>query len=128
VPGRESRDSRELLVRDGARLPAQASALSAHPREASAHALLDARPLEFRDRAEDASDEPAGGRTGINPFAHRHERDAARMPIVEQHDQVPKVSTETIETPAHDGLHPMGPHVCHELVERGPAILRAAGG
>ena len=126
VPGRESRDSREPIVRDGARLPAQASALGAHPREASANALLDARPLELRDRAEDAGDEPAGGRAGVDPLAQRDERDPAGVPVVEQHHQVAKVPAEPIETPAHDGLHPMGPHVGHELVERGPAVLRAA--
>ena len=109
VPGRESRDSREPLVRDGARFPAQAPALCAHPREASANALLNARPLELRDRAEDAGDEPAGRRAGVDPLAQRDERDPARVPVVEQHHQVPKVPAETIETPAHDGLHPMAP-------------------
>jgi hypothetical protein len=126
LPRGQIRDSQEPLVRHGAGFSAQATALCAHTREASPNALLNARPLKLRDRAEDPGDEPSGRCAGVDPLAERDERDPARMPVVEQHHQVPKVPPETIETPAHDRLHLMAPHIGDELVERRPAIFCTA--
>src|SRR5262249_11878137 len=39
---------------------------------------------------------------------------------------MPQIAPEPIETPAHDALHAMAPHIGDELVERGSAVLRAA--
>jgi hypothetical protein len=94
--------------------------------EARSNALLNPCSLELGDRAEDPSNEPAGGGAGVDPLPERDERDAARVPVVEQHHQVAEISPETIETPAHDGLYLVAPDICHELVECGPTVLRAA--
>ena len=88
-------------------------------RQARRDALLNARALELCDRAEHPGDEPAGGRAGVDPLAERNKRDAARVPVVEQHHQVAEVPAETIEAPAHDRLHSMVPHIGDELVEGG---------
>jgi hypothetical protein len=50
------------------------------------------------------------------------------VPVIEQHHQVTKVPAETIETPAHDRLHPMTTYIGDELVERWLTVLRAAHG
>src|SRR5262249_40851456 len=100
--------------------------LRARSREASDDAFLDARALELCDGTEDASHEPAGRCGRVNALAHRDERAPARLPFVDQQDQAPQIAAKPIEPPAHYGLYLTSSGVAEELVERRPAILRAA--
>ena len=86
------------------------------------NALLNPRPLEPAMEPSTFGPAPSGG-AGATP-RRGHERNAPRLPIVEQHDQVAEVPAETIEPPAHDALHSVAPHVSDELVERGAAVFR----
>src|SRR5688500_1908629 len=95
-------------------------------RKSCVNPLLNPGPLELRDRAEHAGDEPTARRAGVDPFAERDEGDAARLPLVEQQDEVTQVASEAIKAPAEDRLHFVPARVRRQLVERWPAVLRPA--
>src|SRR3954451_3978615 len=88
--------------------------LCAGAREPSDDAFLNARALELCDGAEHAGHQSAGSSGRIDPFTHRDECDPARLPFVEQQDQVPQIAAETIEPPAHYRLHLVPTNVGHE--------------
>jgi len=87
------------------------------------NAFLNAGTLELCDRGKNTGHESTRRRARVDPLAERDERDAARLPLVEQEDEMAHVPAETIQSPAHDTLHAMTTHVGDELIEGGPAIL-----
>jgi hypothetical protein len=65
-------------------------------------ALLHASALKLRDRRQHTSNQPPGRRGRVDTLAERHERDPARLPLVQQQHEMTQVATEPIELPAHD--------------------------
>jgi hypothetical protein len=45
--------------------------------------------------------ETAGGRRAIDAFSNGDKLDAQGAKFIEQHDQVPEVATEPVQTPTH---------------------------
>jgi hypothetical protein len=85
--------------------------LSPRSRETGLNPLLNTRALKLCDRAEDTSYQATGGRTGVDSLAERNERHAARLPFVEQQDQMAQIASETIKTPARHGPHFMAANI-----------------
>jgi len=104
IPQRQVGDRRERGVGDRQRPAAEACSLRLRARQAGADALHDSAPLELRDRAEDVHLEPASRRRGVDAFVQRDERDAERLQIIEQRDQVLQVAAEAIELPGDDRI------------------------
>jgi hypothetical protein len=102
--------------------------LSLRPRtsQARVYPFLNPRALELCDRAKDAGHEPTGCCAGIDAFAESYERDAARLPLVEEQHEVPEVPAEPIESPADDRVDFVSTDVSHQAIERGPAVLGPA--
>ena len=65
-------------------------------------------------------------RRGVDAFAQRDEREAERLQVLEQRDQVLQVASQPIELPRHQHVELAAPRVRHEPVERRPAVGRAA--
>ena len=63
---------------------------------------------------------------GVDPFAQRHERHAADLPLVEQQHQVAEVSSEPVQAPAHHRVDLVSPNGCCKGVERRPTIFGSA--
>jgi hypothetical protein len=63
--------------------------------------------LELRNRAQYARHQPAGRGARVDAFTERHERDASRLPVVEEEDEMAKVSSESVEAPAHHSVELM---------------------
>jgi hypothetical protein len=48
------------------------------------------------------------------------------LQVLEQRDQVPQIASEAIQPPADHDVEPAASGVLREVIQRGPAILRAA--
>jgi hypothetical protein len=62
----------------------------------------------------------------VDAFSEADEADTQRLQFLEQQHQVAEVASEAIETPADQRVEAPSLGVPYELVERGPALLRAA--
>jgi hypothetical protein len=122
---RECGTSLKLPTR-GVAAPAEAFPLRLRPSQSGVNPFLDTRTLELRDRSEYSRDEPTGRRARVDPLAKRHERDPARLPLVEQQHEMAQIATEAIEPPADDSADAMPAHIPRQLVEYWPAIFGAA--
>jgi len=71
-------------------LPWSAESLSLRPRalQARLDALRDASPLELGDRAKHVQLQLASACRRVDPLVQRHERDAERLQLLEQQNQV----------------------------------------
>src|SRR5262249_43902431 len=74
---------------------------------------------EFRDGAEDVHLELPGRRRGVDAFAEADERDAERLQVVEQDDQVLQVASEAIQLSADDHIELRPPRILHRRSRAG---------
>jgi hypothetical protein len=126
LPRAQGRRLGEVVWTDRLSRAAEGLALRHPPRQPGADALDDPRPLELGNRTEDVHLEPAGGRRGVDPFREADERDAKRLKLVEERDQVLQAATEPIEAPADQHIEPPPLGIGQELIERGAPVLRSA--
>ena len=96
------------------------------PLQAGLDPFRDARALELRDRAEDVHLQLAGGCRGVDALVERHERDAERLQLLEQRDQVPEVPSEAIQSPDDQHIEAATSGVDEQAIERRPTVLRPA--
>ena len=68
----------------------------------------------------------ASGRRRVDAFGEADEGDAERLELLEERDQVLEIPSEPIKTPAHQHIELSPFRVSNHVIERGPAILRAA--
>jgi len=94
--------------------------------QAGAHALLDATALELGDGSEDVHLELSRGRGGVDALGETHKRDAERLKLLEEGNQVFQVSPETVQPPTDEDIEPSPLGVRDETVGCRPPILRAA--
>ena len=64
--------------------------------QAGPYPLLDPSAFEFRDRAKDVHLQSAGGRRGVDALGEADERDAERLELLQQHDQMLQIPAEPI--------------------------------
>ena len=126
LPRAQGRRLGEVVWTDRLSRAAEGLALRHPPRQPGADALDDPRPLELSNRTEDVHLELAGGRRGVDPFREADERDAKRLKLVEERDQVLQTAPEPIEPPADQHIEPPPLGIGQELIERGAPVLRSA--
>ena len=121
----ERRDHRGELLgidRDGTAAP---TAATARGREPGLYALLDQRPLELRQRAEDMEQELALRRGGVHLLGERTERDAALLEVVHRGQQMRQRPAEPVQLPDHQAI--AGPDEGQRLCQAGAVVAAAAG-
>jgi hypothetical protein len=94
--------------------------------ESCSNPFLNPRALELGDRPEDMHLEFAGRRGGVDALGEAHKRDAERLEVLEQRDEVLQVPSEPIEAPANQYIEPAPLGLAYEHIECGPAVPRAA--
>ena len=103
-PDREASNGRQAFLGHLDHRPPQAPALSPDPGEAGFHSLLDAAPLELGDGCKDVELEPSRRRGGVDALGQADEGDTQRLQFVNQQNQVPKVATESVQSPHDQGV------------------------
>ena len=107
------------------RLTSDVPAFEAGASHAGAHPLDDQVAFQFRDRSDDDHDGPAQRAAGVDLFAERDELDAEMVEFVEDLEEVAGGAGDPVEGPDHDDIEAAVAGVAHQLVQTGPARLRA---
>ena len=125
--GRQLSRTGKILSADGLPGPSKRRlSLRRATREPGPYPFDDPRSLELGDRAEDVHLELAGRRRGVDALGQTHERNAERLQLLQQRDQVLQVASESIKPPANQHVKPSTLGIGQELVESGATILRPA--
>ena len=82
--------------------------------------------MSFAERAEDVELEPACGCSAVDALVEANEGDTHDLQLIEQRDKVLQIPTQAVEPPAHQHVELPAFGIGEELVERRPAVLRAA--
>ena len=88
------------------RRSAQTLPLRFRPRQPGPDTLLNPRPLELSDRAENVELQSASRCGGVDALGKGNESNPHSVQFVQQEDQVPEVTPQAIETPAHECIEP----------------------
>jgi hypothetical protein len=64
------------------------------------------------------------GRAGVDAFSKRDEPDTERPQFIEQRDEMPEISTEPVQSPAHQDIELPSPRILQQFIESGASILR----
>src|SRR5713101_5221755 len=94
--------------------------------EASPDPLRDSGAFKFGQGGQNVELQFSRGRRAIDALAQTHERDAHRLKLLEQRDEMFQVAAEAIESPAHDDVKLPAARIDDEAIERRPAVLRPA--
>jgi hypothetical protein len=108
-----------------ARAP-EALTLRPRSREPGRDALHDPGPLKLGNRREKMKLEASRRRAAIDPFVQATESDAERAYLVQRHDQVLQVASESVEAPYHEHVEAAAPGIDCQAIECRPAFLGAA--
>jgi hypothetical protein len=100
--------------------------LRSRPRQPGPNALDDTPPFEFSDGPEDLHLKSAGGRRCVDAHGEADERDAERLEILQQRDQVLQVAAKPIEPPADHDVEPAALGIGQKPIESGASVLRPA--
>jgi hypothetical protein len=99
-------------------VPPHGSQPRPRPPQASAHPLLDHRPLELGERAHHLEHGLASRRRGVEALLVQKEVDAECVQLGQERDQVLQAAAQAIDGPCHDHVElPTGRGLA-ELVER----------
>jgi hypothetical protein len=82
--------------------PAQAYTLGARACEARPDALLDDRPLEFREHPHHLEHGLPRGRGGVDALLAQEQVDFERVQFGQEGDEVLQAATEAVDAPGHD--------------------------